>query len=236
VHDAYASERVSPPWWRLVGFPLDKVQGPFQIEGVADDPEHVTKGELKLMLQTLLEDRFKARVHVETREVDGYVLTIAKSGIKFKETSVDATAGGGAPAAVPGATSPIARGAGGRGNSGGCDRNSGVSPIFLRGKCGMGEVTSFLRRLWLSERGGPPPISDKTGLTGIYNIDFVLEEVRLAPPPTGNGVRGGGSPQERQFTTPVPKALEEQLGLHLERGKAPAEFVVIDHIDEPTEN
>jgi len=101
VHDAYASARVSPPWWRLVGVPFDKVEGegPFQIEAVADDPEHVTKGELKLMLQTLLEDRFKARVHLESREVDGYALTIAKSGIKFKETSGDATAGGGAPAA-----------------------------------------------------------------------------------------------------------------------------------------
>jgi len=64
----------------------------FQIEAVAHDPEHVTKGELKLMLQTLLEDRFKVRAHLEMREVEGYNLTIAKSGIKFKETSVDAKA------------------------------------------------------------------------------------------------------------------------------------------------
>jgi len=41
------------------------------------------------MLQALLEDRFKARVHTTTEQVDGFVLTIAKSGIKFKETSGD---------------------------------------------------------------------------------------------------------------------------------------------------
>jgi uncharacterized protein (TIGR03435 family) len=70
------------------------------------------------MLQALLEDRFKARVHVEAREVDGYALTIAKSGIKFKETSGDATAGRGAPCPVPAAPPPIARGARGRAEHG----------------------------------------------------------------------------------------------------------------------
>jgi uncharacterized protein (TIGR03435 family) len=30
--------------------------------------------------------------------------------------------------------------------------------------------------------------------------------------------------------------LEEQLGLHLERGKVPVEFVVVDHIEQLTEN
>jgi hypothetical protein len=43
VHDAYASARVSPPWWRLVGVPNDPSFHYFQIEAVADDPEHVTK-------------------------------------------------------------------------------------------------------------------------------------------------------------------------------------------------
>src|SRR4030095_8345885 len=116
----------------------------YQIEAVADDPEHVTKGELKLMLQALLEDRFKARVHVEAREVDGYALTIAKSGIKFKETSGDATAGRGAPAPVPAAPPPIARGArgrgGARGDGGGCPFVT-TRQIFVRGKCGMEDVT-----------------------------------------------------------------------------------------------
>ena len=223
VHDAYATNRHSPPWERMAGFPPNPFNVFFQIEAVADDPEHVTKGELKLMLQTLLEDRFKARVHLETREVEGYDLTIAKSGIKFKETSVDAKAA---------VTTPIPQVS---------DRGFARTPspclyngyamrqeIYVRGKCGMEELTSYVGKLLRF------PIADKTGLMGIYNIDFVLEAILSAP--TEGGVRGGGNQPARQFTTPIPKALEEQLGLHLERVKIPAEFVVVDHIEQPTEN
>ena len=192
---------------RLVGFPQSGL-GPFQIEGVADEPERVTKGELQQMLQALLEDRFKLRVHLETREVDGYTLTIAKSGIKFKEPSGDARC----------------RVNYGRGPN---PANPGVS-----GTCPMGQLTTFLMRVL--NPGGPPPFEDKTGLMGTYNMEFALEEVFA--PPTATGVRGVATQQARQFTTPIPKALEEQLGLHLERAKVPTEFVVIDHIEQPTEN
>jgi len=98
----------------------------------------------------------------------------------------------------------------------------------------MGELTSYLSKL-LTLNSVTPPIADKTGLMGIYDIDFVFEAI-LSVAPTGGGVRGAGGQQARQFTTPIPKALEEQLGLHLERVKVPAEFVVVDHIEEPTPN
>lgn len=42
----------------------------YRIEAVANDPSRVTKAELKEMLQALLEDRFKARVHTTTDQVD----------------------------------------------------------------------------------------------------------------------------------------------------------------------
>lgn len=207
---------------RITGIP-DSLRGRFQIEAVADDTEHVTERELKLMLQTLLEDRFKARVHLENREVDGYVLTIAKSGIKFKETSVDEKAS--ATTLTPAQALAQSRER--------CQYNGRLArpiEIFVRGKCGMKELSSYVKMLL------PLNIADKTGLMGIYDIDFVLEPVYLSPPTEGNGVRGGGAGGGRQFTTPIPKALEEQLGLHLELGKIPTEFVVIDHIEEPTPN
>jgi uncharacterized protein (TIGR03435 family) len=220
VYAAYGSSQM-PSWDRLVGWPRELFpEVAFQIEGVADDPEHVTKGELKLMLQTLLEDRFKARVHLETREVDGYTLTIAKSSIKFKETSGDVKR----PTPGPGE----------RGGGGPCQSNPNPIMPYIRGKCGMGDVAEFLQLL-LAVNSAIPPIADNTGLMGIYNIDFAPEEIRVSPP-IGTGVRGEGSQQARQFSPPIPKALEEQLGLHLERVKVPVEFVVIDHIEQPTEN
>ena len=225
-----AAYRIDPPivfvteggGTRITGIP-DSLRGRFQIEAVADDTEHVTERELKLMLQTLLEDRFKARVHLEMREVDGYVLTIAKSGIKFKETSVDEKASATTLTPVQALEQSRER----------CQYNGRLArpvEIFVRGKCGMKELSTYVGKMLL-----PLNIADKTGLMGIYNIDFVLEPVYLDS--TGAGGRGGGGGQPaRQFTTPIPKALEEQLGLHLERTKIPVEFVVVDHIEQPTEN
>jgi uncharacterized protein (TIGR03435 family) len=39
------------------------------------------------MLQALLEDRFKVKVHHETRELPVYALTVAKNGLKVKRTA-----------------------------------------------------------------------------------------------------------------------------------------------------
>jgi uncharacterized protein (TIGR03435 family) len=43
------------------------------------------------MLQTLLADRFKVRLHRETKEVSGYALVIAKGGPKLSEHAGPAT-------------------------------------------------------------------------------------------------------------------------------------------------
>jgi uncharacterized protein (TIGR03435 family) len=78
------------------------------------------------------------------------------------------------------------------------------------------------------------PVVDKTGLAGRY--DFVLTwtpdetqfasmGVRVPPPPAD----GSGPPG--LFT-----AFQEQLGLKLESTKAPADVLVIDRLDRPSEN
>src|SRR5215467_8805291 len=45
--------------------------------------------EMRLMMQSLLEDRFKLKFHRETRELPVYALVVMKSGAKLKETPVD---------------------------------------------------------------------------------------------------------------------------------------------------
>jgi uncharacterized protein (TIGR03435 family) len=204
VYGAFSSNfaRWEPPSSPPMGLSRDLANMYFQINAVADNPERATKAELRLMLQALLEDRFKARVHIETRERDGYVLTIAKSGIKFKETSGEPSCKQGARFNTPG----------------------------VEGKCRLKTLEEFLT----GHLDGLPAF-DKTGLMGIYDIDFALEFAGFGGRGGGRD-GGGGAPQQTQYTTPIPKALEDQLGLHLERGKVPVEFVVVDHIEAPTEN
>ena len=199
-------------------FPSNPLPPMVQIEAVADDPERVTKGELQQMLQNLLADRFKARVHVETREVDGYALTIAKSGIKFKPTPAEAT-----PAVC---------------------RNFPNS-FSLSGSCTLQALASRVEASIAWGAGAGPemprvPVSDKTGLVGSYDINFLQEDPRRSQG-GGAAVRGPGGGDQNpgpppQFSPPIPKAVEDQLGLHLEPAKVSVQFIVIDHLELPTEN
>jgi uncharacterized protein (TIGR03435 family) len=77
-------------------------------------------------------------------------------------------------------------------------------------------------------------ILDKTGLTGVYDITFELEEI-LNPVAESQGRGGPQNRPPRQFNIPVPKAVEDRLGLHLERAKVPVEFIVVDNLELPTD-
>jgi uncharacterized protein (TIGR03435 family) len=53
----------------------------YDIEAKAEDAS-ATGAELRLMLQNLLADRFKLKLHEETKDVSGYALVVAKGGPK----------------------------------------------------------------------------------------------------------------------------------------------------------
>ena len=55
-----------------------------------------TEDQLRLMLQSLLAERFKLTFHRQTKEIQAYMLTVAKGGAKFRESEVD-----GAPVITP---------------------------------------------------------------------------------------------------------------------------------------
>jgi uncharacterized protein (TIGR03435 family) len=82
-------------------------------------------------------------------------------------------------------------------------------------------------------------VIDRTGLTDRFNylLEFVLDENTPAP----LGARGNILPQpgESNDVTPAAtifSAIEEQLGLRLERAQAGREFIVIDRIERPAPN
>jgi uncharacterized protein (TIGR03435 family) len=55
----------------------------FDVEAVSASA--TSEEQLRLMLQTLLSQRFKLRIHHESRNMEVYALTVAKSGLKLHE-------------------------------------------------------------------------------------------------------------------------------------------------------
>jgi uncharacterized protein (TIGR03435 family) len=72
-------------------------------------------------------------------------------------------------------------------------------------------------------------IVDKTGLTGTY--DFNLKWT-----PLDAGAPGGIASSPNAESVSLFSAIEEQLGLKLTSTKGPGQVLIIDHIEQPSEN
>jgi len=183
------------------------------------------------MLQALLEDRFKVKVHRETREVPVYSLTAMKSPkLKpFEEGSCAVLDFSKPPVLVP-----------------------GEKPIPF---CGLSmRRRKELNVTWEVHGGSLDDLAralgsdldriviNKTGITGKF--DFYMEFVPDETTAGLNSLRvGGGEPAFPQPASTDPPggpsiftAIQEQLGLKLESAKGPREFLVIDRVERPTEN
>ncbi len=66
----------------------------YDIAAKAEGDGTPKQGEFRQMLQALLADRFKLKVHREMREMPVYALVVGKNGPKFKESSADANPSG----------------------------------------------------------------------------------------------------------------------------------------------
>jgi uncharacterized protein (TIGR03435 family) len=81
-------------------------------------------------------------------------------------------------------------------------------------------------------RGQDRMIIDQTGLTGRWDIKllYLPDAARMAVGPDGRGPNI--SPDCGDLASSLPK----QLGLKLEAGKGPVDFLVVDKVEKPTEN
>ena len=73
------SQISGPPWLQSEHY---------DITAKTDRP--VTVAQLKLMMRTLLVERFQLTFHRQSRQLRSYVLTVAKSGHKLRESAADA--------------------------------------------------------------------------------------------------------------------------------------------------
>jgi uncharacterized protein (TIGR03435 family) len=78
------------------------------------------------------------------------------------------------------------------------------------------------------------PVLDQTGLNGRF--DFTL---KWTPDDSQFGGMGAKIPPPTDSANAPPAlytAIQEQIGLKLDATKAPAEVLVIDHVEKPSEN
>ena len=159
--------------------------------------QRANREEMMVMLQTLIEDRFKLRLRHESKAVTAYVLTVAKDGPKLDEN----TSGGDLEARNSGAGRESYR--------------NFTMPIFAN------VLAAHLDDI----------VVDRTGLNSSY--DFKLE---FRPETARDRANDGQEPTLNLDAPSLFTALREQLGLELRRQRVAMEFLVIDHIEEPSEN
>lgn len=73
------------------------------------------------------------------------------------------------------------------------------------------------------------PVIDKTGLTGRYTLNVFEPQQMAAPSVSPNG-------QSEDERRPAVADALKSVGLELKSAKEPVEFLVIDHVERPTEN
>lgn len=206
---------------------------PFTIEARTDgDPAKDTKDQMRLMMRSLLAERFGLKSHYETREVSIFALEPAKTGKLGPQ--IQQHVEGDSPCnnvLTPGTTQ-----VGGPTVDGGFPRQCGGllgMPPSAPGrlKVGARNVTMAFIANQLTALGnlGRPAV-DQTGLTG--NFDFVLEFV----PENDSRLPVGADFQPDPNGPTFSQAMREQLGLKLDSKKGPSEFLIIDHVERPTGN
>ena len=214
------------PDFQISGGPGWLASDRFDIEAKAEgDPPIDQK---RLMLRTLLAERFKLTVHTETRELPIYVLMMARSdgrpGPQLRRTeadcareavSLDDWAGVGPATGTPRC--------GFFGFQPGTDLPRGRGGLAFRGLT----LAQFAKRLVPTVRRS---VIDQTGLAGYFDADFdFLAELPPPPPPPGLPNSFGSDPFVSVFTV-----LPEQLGLKLDSRRGPVDVLVIDRVEPPT--
>jgi uncharacterized protein (TIGR03435 family) len=165
-----------------------------------------TDDQVRLMFQSLLEDRFKLKVHRETRDLPEYQLTISKGKPKLT-------------ASKPGPMTVTIEGKTFTQREGACSTSGwqeGVHTI-----CHAADMVTIAGQF---SSALAAPVADQTGLQGTYdlNVLYVPDDLQLKSD-------GPARPS-------LIDAIQAELGLKLEKTKGPVEVLVVDHLEKPSDN
>jgi uncharacterized protein (TIGR03435 family) len=234
-------------WWSvsMLGFLMeaygvkpDQISAPDWVSTTkfaltATVPKGATKEEYRLMLQNLLVERFKMKMHFEKKESDVYALVVGKNGPKLKE-SVEETDTAGPPASAAEMHKdadgfylyPWLHDVMGAGTINGRSR--------LRGNhATMAQLIAKMKYML------GLPVRDETGLTGTYDF-FLTYSLSATMAAAGTQTPDGSTASAPETEVPAAPDLigaMVQIGLKLERKKETIDVVVIDRLEKvPTEN
>ena len=212
--------RGGPGWLRSEKFSIAA-----KAEGVAS--REVMMGP---MLRTLLEERFHLKTHREKEEVSLYALMVAKGGLKIQPIEPGGCTMPGKDLSMEEilkldrGSAPICGNFTATGD--GVNRNWSLGGTTL-GRFANSILSGVLDRY----------VIDQTGQTGLFNIrlQFGLDQ-SIRPNVFGGGRPADPPPPDIEKAPAIFQALEQQLGLKLEKTKGPREFLVIDRVERPSEN
>ena len=200
----------------------------FEIHAKAEG--NPTKDQMRLMMQSLLADRFKLAVHFETQQVPVFALVLEKPGRhrpKLRSHSDGPACDVHMPMPAPGNSANMWR------------------RVSARLRCVHAKFPHANHEMLLGSRNTTMkliadslpslgrlgrPVVDQTGLSGRF--DFTLQ---WTPEPNGPAQSGADAPLDSPGTTFL-EALKDQLGMKLKSTKAPMDVLVVDHVERPSEN
>jgi uncharacterized protein (TIGR03435 family) len=159
-------------------------------------------------LQRLLADRFRLVVHRESRPTEGYTLSVARADGRLGPQLRRSTID---CVALRKAGEPTPY------FDDGIDMCA-ITGLNGRTRSGSASMASFARNLLYQLRA---PVVDETGLSGNFEFDYTI-----AP----------ADPSVRVSVTDVMLALRDRLGLALVAKRIPVDAIVVDRVEEPTEN
>jgi uncharacterized protein (TIGR03435 family) len=204
-----------PDWARTEAFDVQAKMSPEQAAVFAKLSKEEQETQREAMLQSMLEDRFKLKVHREPKRVPDYELVVAKGGPKFKESD------------APDPNGP---------------KDKDGKPIagsYLMMKK-MGQVTaqaigmeSFAGFLGQGPMGVGRMVADKTGLPGKYSFSLNWSMDSSMGSATYDGIKLAQPVASDDSGPSIFTALQEQLGLKMQPGTGTIDTVVVDHVERP---
>jgi uncharacterized protein (TIGR03435 family) len=190
-----------------------------------------TRDQIRLMMQSLLADRFHLALHIESRPLPVYALVLAQPGATGPQLKLhpadtpcpvpsnDATDAVPAKPAANAVPPPVCGMTTWRvGNQ----RHIRMINVTMEQIAGLLDGVGTL----LGDMG-QRTLVDQTGLTGRYDFDLEFLPERIG---------ASSSTDSDAFGPSVVEALKNQLGLRLVKQTAPVNVYVADRIERPSEN